>query len=87
MPDVMQVVPKTYDLILWLVPRLKEFPRDQRFLLGERIQTVVLVALSASCAASLPSARRPTSLGVTASARGLPLRGSSTPRATLGARG
>ena len=28
MPEVMQVIPKTYDLILWLVPRLKEFPRD-----------------------------------------------------------
>lgn len=39
MPDVMQGIPKTYDLILWLIPRLKEFPRDQRFLLGDRIQS------------------------------------------------
>lgn len=31
MPEVMQVIPKTYDLILWLIPRLKEFPWDQRF--------------------------------------------------------
>lgn len=51
MPNVMQVIPKTYDLILWLVPRLKEFPRDQRFLLGDRIQTVALDVLLASCAA------------------------------------
>lgn len=44
-PDVMQVIPRTYDLILWLVPRLKEFPRDQRFLLGDRIQTLALDVL------------------------------------------
>ena len=30
MPEVMQVIPKTYDLILWLIPRWKEAPRDQR---------------------------------------------------------
>ena len=45
MPEVMQVIPKTYDLILWLIPRLKEFPRDQRFLLGDRIQTAALDVL------------------------------------------
>ena len=42
----MQVIPKTYDLILWLVPRLKQFPRDQRFLLGDRIQTGAMNLLS-----------------------------------------
>lgn len=31
MPEVMQVIPETYDRILWLIPRLKEYPRDQRF--------------------------------------------------------
>jgi four helix bundle protein len=45
MPEVMQVVPKTYDLILWLIPRLKHFPRDQRFLLGDRIQSAALDVL------------------------------------------
>jgi len=30
MPEVMQVIPKTYDLILWLIPRLKKFHRDHR---------------------------------------------------------
>jgi len=44
-PDVMQVIPRTYDLILWLVLRLKEFPRDQRFLLGDRIRTLALDGL------------------------------------------
>jgi len=45
MPEVMQVIPKTYDLILWLIPRLKEFPRNQRFLLGDRIQSAALDVL------------------------------------------
>jgi len=38
-PDVMQVIPRTYDLILWLVPRPKEFPRDQRFRPGRGTST------------------------------------------------
>ena len=42
MPNVMLVIPKTYDLILWLIVWLKEFPRDQRFLLGDGIQSVAL---------------------------------------------
>jgi len=41
MADVMQVVPKTYDLILCLVPRQNELPRDRRLLLGDRIQRAV----------------------------------------------
>ena len=35
MPEVMQVIPKTYDLVLWLVPRLTESPLAQRFLLAD----------------------------------------------------
>jgi hypothetical protein len=42
----MQVIPRTYDLVLWLIPRLKEFPREQCFLLGDRIQTGVMDLLS-----------------------------------------
>ena len=45
-PEVMQVIPRTYDLVLWLIPRLKEFPREQRFLLGDRIQTGAMDLLS-----------------------------------------
>jgi hypothetical protein len=36
------VVPKAYDLVLWLIPRVNEFPRAQRFVLGERIETTAL---------------------------------------------
>ena len=39
MAEVMTVIPKTYDLLVWLLPTLAKFPRDQKFLLGDRLQT------------------------------------------------
>jgi hypothetical protein len=36
------VVPKAYDLALWLIPRVNGFPRTQRFVLGDRIETAAL---------------------------------------------
>ena len=42
MPAPVTVVPKAYDLALWLIPRVNEFPRSQRFVLGERIETAAL---------------------------------------------
>ncbi len=33
---------KTYDLIAWMVPTLEKFPKSQRFLLGDRIQSALL---------------------------------------------
>ncbi len=33
---------KTYDLILWLIPQLEKFPKSQRFLLGDRVETNLL---------------------------------------------
>jgi len=41
-PAPVTVVPKAYDLVLWLVPRVNEFPRAQRFVLGDRIETTAL---------------------------------------------
>lgn len=38
----MAVVPKAYDLVLWLVPRVNELPRGQRFVLGDRIEGTAL---------------------------------------------
>jgi hypothetical protein len=32
----------TYDLLKWAIPALKKFPRDQRFLLGDRIENLTL---------------------------------------------
>mgnify|MGYP001564978536 CR=1 FL=1 len=36
------VVTKTYDLILWILPKLGRFPKEQRFLLAERIENGLL---------------------------------------------
>jgi hypothetical protein len=45
MKQVVPVVSKTYDLILWVLPKLAKFPRDQRFLLAERIENALLDCL------------------------------------------
>lgn len=42
MSAVPVVVSKTYDLIIWWLPKLAKFPRDQRFLLGDRIENILL---------------------------------------------
>lgn len=33
---------KTYDLILWLFPQISKFPRDYRYILGNRIENGLL---------------------------------------------
>lgn len=33
---------KTYDLLLWLIPRTTTFPREQRFVLARHVQDIVL---------------------------------------------
>ena len=35
-------ITKLYDLLLWMIPKLEKFPRSQKFLLGERIETLML---------------------------------------------
>ena len=36
------VLERTYDFLKWLVPAITQFPRQQRFLLGERIESAAL---------------------------------------------
>jgi len=36
------VITKTYDLLLYIIPQLAKFPRDQKFLLADRIETLIL---------------------------------------------
>ena len=36
------VLTKLHDLLLYMVPQLAKFPRDQKFLLGDRIEVKVL---------------------------------------------
>ena len=33
---------KTYELILWIYPRVNKFPKSQRFVLGQRIENTIL---------------------------------------------
>lgn len=33
---------RLYDLILWIIPVLEKFPRSQKFLLGDRMETQLL---------------------------------------------
>jgi hypothetical protein len=36
------VVEKHYRLILWILPKIGNFPKDQRFLLADRIEVIIL---------------------------------------------
>jgi len=36
---------KTYELILWLYPTVNKFPKSQRFVLGQQIETAILKIL------------------------------------------
>jgi hypothetical protein len=36
------IVTKAYDLACWLLPRVNDFPRSYRFVLGDRLITVAL---------------------------------------------
>ena len=45
MPDPRPQSPlfvKTYDFLLWLIPRTLKFPKSQRFLLAERLSSMAL---------------------------------------------
>jgi len=42
MAESNNVLTKLHDLLLYLVPQLNKFPRDQKFVLGDRIETKVL---------------------------------------------
>jgi hypothetical protein len=36
------VVEKHYKLIVWMLPKIANFPKDQRFLLADRIEKILL---------------------------------------------
>lgn len=36
---------KCYQFLLWLIPAVEKFPKSQKFLLGDRIQNLVLDVL------------------------------------------
>jgi len=47
MADKENVITKTYDLLLYMIPQLAKFPRDQKFLLADRIENRMLDFLEA----------------------------------------
>jgi hypothetical protein len=40
-----KVITSTYDLIEWAIPHIAEFPRNQRYTLGERIENKLFLLL------------------------------------------
>lgn len=38
----MQIFKKMYDLLLWLYPTVKKFPKSEKYVLGERIERTAL---------------------------------------------
>lgn len=45
MKKLTPVVEKHYKLILWMLPKIANFPKDQRFLLADRIERILLDTL------------------------------------------
>lgn len=42
MQKITPVVEKHYQLVLWMLPKIANFPKDQRFLLADRIEKILL---------------------------------------------
>ena len=49
-------VTKAYDLLLWLINHVGKFPQSHRFVLGDRIESLVLVAYAREKKAHLQKA-------------------------------
>ncbi len=57
MKKIAPVIEKAYDAILWLLPKIEQFPRSQKFLLGDRIETMLLDILELLIEANYSRAR------------------------------
>jgi hypothetical protein len=42
MPKEVDAVTKLYDFLLWMVPKIEKFPRSQKFVIGDRIENMML---------------------------------------------
>ncbi|OGQ47523.1 MAG: hypothetical protein A3H42_02435, partial [Deltaproteobacteria bacterium RIFCSPLOWO2_02_FULL_46_8] len=52
MQNAPQIITKVYDFLIYLIPQIEKFPRSQRYLLGERVETIsfdVLEILLEAC--------------------------------------
>jgi hypothetical protein len=52
MPELPPIVTKAYDFTQWLLPRVQDFPRSSRFILGDRLITTMLDILEGLVEAS-----------------------------------
>ena len=46
MSEDLKAIPKTYDLLKWLLPIASKFPRDKRYSLGQRLENKLLDILA-----------------------------------------
>ena len=46
MSEGLQAIPKTYDLLKWVLPVVSKFPRDKRYTLGQRLEDTLLDILA-----------------------------------------
>ena len=58
-PSTVQVVPKLYDVILWLLGHVEKFPRSQKFTLGDRLVNIPLDTLDTLIEATYTRKRLP----------------------------
>lgn len=42
MHSEVDAITKLYDFLLWMIPKLEKFPRSQKFVLGDRIENLML---------------------------------------------
>jgi hypothetical protein len=54
---------KAYQFVLWLVPTVEKFPRTQKFLLGDRIQSIALDVLEGLSSIRIHAEREYSCLG------------------------
>lgn len=45
MTSTPQIITKVYDLLLYVVPQISKIPRSQKYVLGDRLETIVLGVL------------------------------------------
>jgi hypothetical protein len=48
-----------YQFLVWLIPTIDNFPRSQKFVLGDRIETIALEVLDHLIAATFTKSRDP----------------------------
>lgn len=66
MTELPPIVTKAYDLALWLLPRVNDFPRSYRFVLGDRLVNVALDIVEELIVASHQRNKRPVLESVSA---------------------